>query len=194
MPGTNEVKKENIRILIIEDEDDQRLHLRNVLENEGYKIDETDTGEKAVKLIMKNHYAIIVTDLRLPGSNDGMEILRLAKRTSDCTDVILITAYGVVDTAVQAMINGAFDFIQKPVNMLELRVKIKRAVLNQHILCQLNAKEGLENDIKELNKKIRTFKGKLNKIKKECRKTLTKISRKNPVYTVLKRIETFSNT
>lgn len=101
------------RVLIIEDELSMRLGLKFTLEDAGYKVDTAEDGTEGIACILKTAYDIIITDYRLPGHN-GIEILgHIKKHQHDCC-VIMITAYAEIETAVNAVKLGAFDYIQKP--------------------------------------------------------------------------------
>jgi len=133
-------------ILIVEDEEDQRLRLKYVLESEGYKTDESSNADQAIELIGRKKYDLVITDLKMPGSRSGMDVLSAARTVSEETEVIIVTAYGTVDNAVQAMINGAFDYLQKPVNMPELRLKVERALRQAALLRDSGSREVLRNN------------------------------------------------
>lgn len=185
---------EDIKILIVEDEEDQRMRLKYVLETDGYKIFEAPSGDKAIELLTtkSNYYDLVITDLKMPGKNNGLDVLREAKKTSETTDVIIVTAYGTIDNAVQAIINGAFDYIQKPINMPELRIKIERALKNKAILNKLNAKEILINNVEALSKKLDTQNKQLLEILKLSQLLLQKIKPGDPGYDLVQEITKLS--
>ncbi len=113
------------RILIIDDEPLMRISISDALKEDGCSVMETDSGAAGLNLIKEAPYDIVITDLRLPDT-DGIEVLKSCKRLSPETMVILITAYGSVDTAVEAMKYGAYDYITKPFSMDELLLMVKR--------------------------------------------------------------------
>ena len=115
------------RILIIDDEPLMRISISDALKEEGYLVSETGSGKEGTETIRGASSDIVITDLRLPDT-DGIEVLKACKRYSPETFVILITAFGSVDTAVEAMKYGAYDYITKPFSMDELLLMIKRAV------------------------------------------------------------------
>ncbi|MGH7394499.1 MAG: sigma-54-dependent transcriptional regulator, partial [Candidatus Methylomirabilales bacterium] len=100
-------------ILVVEDKPSMRRMLRETLEGAGYKVDEAADGEEALKKLSLNHYQLILTDLKLP-RKDGLAVLRAAREVASNLPVILMTAYGTVESAVQAMKDGAVDFLAKP--------------------------------------------------------------------------------
>ncbi len=118
---------EATRILIIDDEPLMRMSIGDALKEEGYAVKETASGKEGLASLKDFCYDLIITDLRLPDM-DGVEVLKACKRYSPETMVVLITAYASVDTAVQAMKYGAYDYITKPFSMDELLIMVKRLV------------------------------------------------------------------
>ncbi len=115
------------RILIIDDEPLMRISISDALKADEYSVTETGMGRDGINHIRDNGFDIVITDLRLPDV-DGIEVLKACKRHSPETMVILITAYGSVDTAVEAMKYGAYDYITKPFSMDELLLMTKRLI------------------------------------------------------------------
>lgn len=112
-------------ILIIDDEPLMRLSMLDALKAVGYEVRDVSTGNEGIEKIREGQFDLIITDLRLPGS-DGLQILKECKEHSPSTEVIVITAYGSVDTAVHAMKCGAYDYITKPFSMDELLLVVER--------------------------------------------------------------------
>jgi len=115
------------RILIIDDEPLMRISIADALKAEGYQVKVAATGSEGVDCIRKEQFNIIISDLRLPGL-DGLQVLQTCKEVSARTGVIVITAHGSVETAVEAMKMGAYDYITKPFSMDELLLIVKRLV------------------------------------------------------------------
>ena len=107
----------NPRILIVDDEATIRASLLEALAADGYETDAAESGEEALARCHATAYDLVVTDLKLPGVS-GLEILQALRNQGRQTPVIMMTAYGDVDTAVSAMRLGAYDFIAKPFNCL----------------------------------------------------------------------------
>jgi len=114
-----------IRIVVIDDEPLMRITIQDALVAEGYKVVNAETGKNGLTLLRENQADIVITDLKLPDM-DGIEILRKVKASGPETQVILITAYGSIDSAVTAMKEGASDYLTKPFAMDELLLIIKR--------------------------------------------------------------------
>jgi DNA-binding NtrC family response regulator len=120
-------------LLLVEDKPELRAMLRKALEREGYDVDEAADGSAAVNKIRSRRYLVVLSDLKLPGCS-GLEVLRESKQADSTIPVILITAYGSIEEAVAAMKDGAFDFIQKPVDLDHLNLLVARAAQQQELL------------------------------------------------------------
>jgi len=124
------------RILILDDDPIVRTSCRKVLGEERYQIEDADGVEKALKLFRGSHFDIVLTDLKLPDGT-GIDFLRIIKEEKPDTEVILITGYGTVSTAVQAMKFGAYDYVEKPFRPEELSLLVERA-LERRLLREEN--------------------------------------------------------
>src|SRR6202451_2960842 len=120
-------------VLLVEDKAELRAMLRKALERAGYTVEEAPDGNAAIDKVRTRRYLMVLTDLKLPG-NSGIEVLREARRVEPNLPVILMTAYGSVEEAVTAMKEGAYDFIQKPVDLDHLRLLLERAAKQQELL------------------------------------------------------------
>src|SRR5438445_716054 len=120
-------------LLLVEDKNELRAMLRKALERAGYTVDDAADGSTAVNKIRARRYLVVLTDLKLPGCS-GLDILRETKQADPAIPVILITAFGSVEEAVTAMKGGAFDFIQKPVDLDHLKLLVERAAQQQELL------------------------------------------------------------
>lgn len=113
------------RILIADDEENIREALREALGGHGYSLDTARNGEEAISLIQKQNYHLILLDLIL-GDHDGIQILRQVKNKSPRTEIVIMTAYATVETAVEALREGAYDYITKPIQLKRLRSYVQR--------------------------------------------------------------------
>lgn len=120
-------------ILLVEDKNELRAMLRKALERAGYEVEDVADGSTALARIRARRYLLVLTDLKLPGRS-GLEILQEAKQIDPTIPVILITAYGSIEEAVTAMKDGAFDFVQKPVDLEHLKLLVSRAAGQQELL------------------------------------------------------------
>lgn len=107
--------------------------LRKALERAGYAVDEAPDGSAAIQKLRARRYQLVVTDLKMPGAS-GLDVLRESKHADATIPVILLTAYGSVEEAVTAMKDGAFDFLQKPVDLEHLKLLVQRAARQQELL------------------------------------------------------------
>jgi len=114
-------------ILLVEDKESLRRVLRLTLERAGYSVTEAADAGSAVLEIGRVPHKIVLTDLRMPGGS-GIDVLRAAKNADSDVPVIVMTAYGSIDEAVQAMKDGAHDFLQKPVDSNHLLLLVERAL------------------------------------------------------------------
>jgi len=117
----------NNRILLVEDDDSLRITQAMYLEREGFEVTAVGSGGEALRRIAHTQYHAVVTDLRLD-EVDGLEVLTAVKEKSPETEVILLTGFGSVDTAVEAMKAGAYDYLTKPVDPDDLVITLKKAV------------------------------------------------------------------
>lgn len=112
------------RILIVDDDYSMRTALSQSLESCGYSVETAQNGEEALSMFQKGRYEAVITDMRMPKIS-GLDVLRGIKKASPRTAVILITAYGTVNTAVEAMKEGAAEFIMKPFSLSDLESVVK---------------------------------------------------------------------
>jgi DNA-binding NtrC family response regulator len=132
-------------ILIIDDEEKMRRLMDLVLRPEGYRLLQAESGEAGIKLIEEGGIDVVLTDIQM-GKVSGLDVLKHV--TKDCPDlpVVVITGFGTVKSAVQAMKTGAFDYISKPIDNDELKIIVKRA-LDMRRLTQEN--RGLSRELRE---------------------------------------------
>jgi len=119
-------------ILVVDDDAESRTAMVKVLESVGYKTMESDNGQQALDTVSQDGIDILVTDLRLPVM-DGVELLKRARAADQELEVILITGYGTVEVAVEAIKEGAYDFITKPVKKTQLLHAVEKASERQYL-------------------------------------------------------------
>ena len=138
------------RILVVDDEETQREMLGGFLKKEGYSVSLADSGEEALKICQDKFFEVALIDLKMPGM-DGIGLLSKLKEINPEIQVIVMTAYASIETAVVAMKQGAFNYVNKPVDLEELRINIKKALENQKILTENRyLKEQLNEKYKDL--------------------------------------------
>jgi two-component system response regulator AtoC len=128
--------KASPQLLVVDDDPITLNLLKEVLTKEGYKVDTALSGEEAISLEKDHFFDIIITDVRM-GEKDGMEVLRFFKKNAPDTSVIMITAFGSIETAIEAIRDGAYDYISKPFKLDEIKFTVQRA-LEQRRLIQEN--------------------------------------------------------
>ena len=131
------------RILIVEDEDVARENLRYILSKEQYEIEAVGSGSQALELLSRDEYDLVLTDLRME-KVDGMEVLSRTKEERPDTEVIMITGYATVDSAIEAMKRGAFHYIPKPYKIEEVRALVRQAL----------EKKRLKDEVQELRRDL----------------------------------------
>jgi two-component system response regulator HydG len=115
------------RILVVDDQRNMRATLAMLLRALAHEVDEAPDGDKGVEMALSHGYDLVITDLRM-GARDGLEVLRRVKDAHPLTEVIVMTAFGSIESAVEAMRLGAFDYIQKPFTEEELTARVGRAL------------------------------------------------------------------
>lgn len=115
------------KLLIVEDEETLRESLRRVLHHEGYEVDSVESSEAALEVIRDKHYDIVITDIILPGMN-GIDLVRTCRKRNPEIILIVITAFASIETAVEAIRAGAYDYLIKPVIHEEIKKIIKAAL------------------------------------------------------------------
>ncbi|MBK6427298.1 MAG: sigma-54-dependent Fis family transcriptional regulator [Blastocatellia bacterium] len=114
-------------ILLVEDKDSLRQMLRLTLETAGHTVEATGDPSEAIRRLERARFRLVLTDLRMPGAS-GLDVLRAARGADALLPVVVMTAYGSIDEAVQAMKDGAYDFLQKPVDSRHLMLIVERAL------------------------------------------------------------------
>lgn len=125
-------------ILVVDDEIGIRQSLQKILEKEGYSVETASNGEEAFRIIRRGDIDLLITDIRMAGM-DGVELLKVCKSVSPFTEVIMITGYASVDTAVDSMKQGAYDYITKPFKKIDILRAVNKAIEKQ-ILTMDNMK------------------------------------------------------
>jgi len=134
-------------ILIIDDEQPIRASLREILEYEGHTIEEAEDGADGVIAAQKKQFDVVFCDIKMP-KMDGIDVLDMFKKKNILSPVIMISGHGSVETAVQSLKKGAFDFIQKPLDLNRILLTLKHAM----------DKDELEKETKRLRRKVHTTK------------------------------------
>ncbi len=148
----------SLKLLVVDDSAVPRAQIANFLEETDYKIDMTESANAAIELINKNEYDIVITDKNMPGFDEdtnegGMDLLKFIKKNKPEIEVLMMTGYATIETALEAMKIGAFDYIIKPFKKDELidsidRVKEYKTFLNPEYIIDMYKK--IQNEIIDL--------------------------------------------
>jgi two-component system, NtrC family, nitrogen regulation response regulator NtrX len=122
------------QILIIDDERSIRNTLRDILETEKYQVDDAENGDTALEKIKANSYDVILCDIKMPGM-DGIEVLTKALQLTD-SPIIMISGHGTIETAVECIKKGAYDYIAKPPDLNRLLITIRNALDKSHLITE----------------------------------------------------------
>lgn len=131
------------KILVIDDERSIRNTLKDILEYEKYEVDLAEDGKKGLEMVKQTEYDIILCDIKMPGM-DGIEVLEQLNSIAPDSPVVMISGHGNIDTAVESIKKGAYDFIEKPLDLNRLLITIRNAM----------DKSTLVNETKILKKKV----------------------------------------
>jgi len=119
-------------ILVVDDEEITRQNLKHVLEEEGYTVQTAASGEEALSILEKTGFDVVLTDMKM-GRVDGVMVLEEAKKRNPETQVVMLTAYATVDSAVRAMKKGAFTYLSKPFKLDDVRNTIRQAIERESV-------------------------------------------------------------
>ncbi|KHE91779.1 MAG: two-component response regulator [Candidatus Scalindua brodae] len=147
------MNKKETNILVVDDEIGYRTVLKNALTERGFYVKTAGSGEDALEVLNNQEFPVIILDMKLPGGIDGLELLQTVKEQYN-TSVLIMTAYGGIETAVEAMKRGAFNYITKPFNLDEIILNVDRMIAqhniieeNKHLHSELEKTFGLKTII-----------------------------------------------
>jgi DNA-binding NtrC family response regulator len=139
------------RILVADDHDSLRRGIVRALSDAHHEVDEAPNGNVAIEKLHEGQYDVVLSDLKMGGS-DGLDVLRTAKSLQPNTAVILMTAFGSIHTAVEAMKIGAFDYVQKPFEIEEMELKIAKAIEHRRLRHEIEYLRHTQQDIYDFEK------------------------------------------
>ena len=122
-----------IRIMIIEDDEEMRSLLKDFPEEEGFETDSVSNGADALRKLSKDHFDLVITDIRMPGLT-GLDILPRIRRLKPETPIIVITAYGSDDVRRRSLERGATTYLEKPIHLSKLRTVIREMALRKSLV------------------------------------------------------------
>ncbi|MEO8904177.1 MAG: sigma-54 dependent transcriptional regulator [Polyangiaceae bacterium] len=124
-----------ITVLVVDDEASNLASLEKIFQREGMRVFTADSAKPALEVVRRHRVQVVLTDLMMPGTS-GAELLRALKEVSPDTEVVLMTAYGTVETAVQAMRDGAYDFVEKPLKRMTIVKSVRKAAERQSLVAE----------------------------------------------------------
>jgi Nif-specific regulatory protein len=139
------------RILVADDHDSLRRGIVRALSDAHHEVDEAPNGNVAIEKLHEGQFDVVLSDLKMGGS-DGMDVLRTAKSLQPNTAVILMTAFGSIHTAVEAMKIGAFDYVQKPFEIEEMELKIAKAIEHRRLKHEIEYLRHTQQDIYDFDR------------------------------------------
>jgi signal transduction histidine kinase len=142
------------RVLVVDDEETVMVTIKGILELDGYAVTATAMGEHALELVRSEPFDVVLTDLRLDDGIDGLEILRELRQHSVDAVGVMLTGYASLDSAVSALRAGAYDYLIKPCDVLELRMAVSRGVERSRMAGQLRERV---RDLEQANETIRAL-------------------------------------
>lgn len=168
-----------IWILIVDDEEDTLDACTQALTKEGYSIDTANRPQEALENIGAKDYQVVLADIKMPGM-DGIELLQRIKKINPQIEVIMITGYATIETAVRSMREGAYDYLPKPFTPEELRMLVKKALEKQRLVIE-------NRDLRErlrINKEERVLLGESQEMR-EVDRLINKIAKTNSTVMIL---------
>jgi DNA-binding NtrC family response regulator len=148
-----DIKHEKCRLLIIEDDTALAAILEEYLSESNYDIQVINDGSSAIELLSRQHFDVVLSDIMLPGV-DGMTILKKVGGDFTRTIVILMTGYSGIDDALSAVKQGAYDFVSKPFQLPEIKIRLNNAASYQKLLRQLQGESHSNHKVEQTAVKI----------------------------------------
>src|SRR3569832_84243 len=136
-------------VLVVDDEPANLASIEKIFQRDGMRVLTADGAKAALELCRTHRVQVVLTDLMMPGIS-GLELLKAIKQLSPDTEVVMMTAYGTVETAVQAMREGAYDFVEKPLKRMTIIKSVRKAAERQSLEAE---NRSLRNEIKLLTKR-----------------------------------------
>ena len=141
------------RILVVDDELFVRELLLEFLSSQGYEVSLADSGEKAVELMQIEPANVVLVDLKMPGM-DGIQTLKEIKKTAPDALSIIMTGYPTIESSIEALRQGAHDYVIKPFKLNDLKSSVEKALGEQKLKVEINQ---LKGRIKQLEAELETF-------------------------------------
>src|SRR3954471_17802448 len=124
------------KILVIDDEKAIRRSIKEILEFEKHKVEEAEEGQMALNMALKNEYDIILSDIKMP-KLDGIELLQKLIENNITSTIIIMSGHGNIETAVDAVKKGAYDYLAKPIDLNRLLVSVRNAMEKNELVTEI---------------------------------------------------------
>ncbi|MDA8087391.1 MAG: response regulator [Nitrospiraceae bacterium] len=148
------MNKRDFRILVVDDDDIAREVVSSILSKEGYSVHTAVDGLQAISTLMTEDIGMVITDFKMPGA-DGLEVLRTSMRANPETSVVIITAYGTLEATLEAIAEGAYDYLTKPFKIQEIIIVADRAFKRAKLI---NENSELKERLKETYRDLKLLK------------------------------------
>ena len=143
--------KKDFKILVADDDEIVRDVISSLLSREGYSVVAARDGFDAIRILRIEDISLVITDLRMPGT-DGLEVLRYAVRNNPDITVVLLTAYGTLDTALEAITEGAYDYLTKPFKVQEIIILAEKIFKRSELIYEnRELKKHLRDTYRDIN-------------------------------------------
>lgn len=133
--GSARAMADAITVLVVDDEPSNVASIEKIFQREGMRTFGADSAKSALEVVRRHRVQVVLTDLMMPGTN-GLELLRAIQEVAPETEVVLMTAYGTVETAVQAMREGAYDFVEKPLKRMTIVKSVRKAAERHRLVAE----------------------------------------------------------
>ena len=147
--SNSETLPDDVTVLVVDDEASNRTSVEKIFEKEGWRVFTADGARRALEILRSHRVHVVLTDLMMPGP-DGVELLRAIRELAPSTVVVLMTAYGTIETAVTAMREGAYDFVEKPLKRATIVRAVKKAFEHGSLLAE---NKSLKEEIRALTER-----------------------------------------
>jgi two-component system, NtrC family, response regulator AtoC len=150
------------KVLIVDDDSDLRLTLCEYLETRRFRVSSARNGSEAIRMFESGqHFDMVFTDLMMPPGPNGLEVLKVVRNFQPHTQVVVMTGYSSIETAIEAIRLGAFDYLTKPFQVAELEIAANR--IQEHLIL-LEDNRVLSQKVQSLNEKFSTIDSRLERI------------------------------
>lgn len=145
----------NLKVLVVDDSKTISMLLKQQLEEFNYEVTIADCGDEALNVLARDVFDVVITDLRMPGKLDGIQLLEIVKENYEHIEVLIITGHASVETAIGALRKGALDYIMKPYRLDEILIWLERIARKKEIVVTLqHAESNREKGFSDLDEII----------------------------------------